>query len=169
MQVEGYTDNIGSDEYNLKLSQERATAVQAFLISQGVQPGNITAQGYGKASPVADNCDECRASGEPPCGTWWFPASRSGCRNRRRPPRARSRCRPRRSRRRSSTPRRALTQHVQRTGRRSRGLPSWRTRLGANATLNREAACGRPFRWIEAGRWSAALENNVQRSLAIHK
>ncbi|MGB6159171.1 MAG: OmpA family protein, partial [Acidobacteriaceae bacterium] len=55
VQVEGYTDNIGSDEYNLKLSQERATAVQAFLISQGVQPGNITAEGYGKASPVADN------------------------------------------------------------------------------------------------------------------
>jgi outer membrane protein OmpA-like peptidoglycan-associated protein len=55
MQVEGYTDSVGSDEYNLKLSQERATAVQAFLIEQGVQPGNITSQGYGKADPVADN------------------------------------------------------------------------------------------------------------------
>jgi outer membrane protein OmpA-like peptidoglycan-associated protein len=55
LQVEGYTDNIGTDDYNLKLSQERATAVQAFLISQGVQPGIITAQGYGKADPVADN------------------------------------------------------------------------------------------------------------------
>jgi outer membrane protein OmpA-like peptidoglycan-associated protein len=55
VQVEGYTDNIGSDEYNLKLSEERATAVQAFLIAQGVQPGNVSAQGYGKASPVADN------------------------------------------------------------------------------------------------------------------
>jgi outer membrane protein OmpA-like peptidoglycan-associated protein len=55
LQVEGYTDNIGSDDYNLKLSEERATAVQAFLIGQGVQPENITAQGYGKADPVADN------------------------------------------------------------------------------------------------------------------
>jgi hypothetical protein len=55
MQVEGYTDSVGSDEYNLKLSQERATAVQAFLISQGVQPGSISSQGYGKADPVADN------------------------------------------------------------------------------------------------------------------
>jgi outer membrane protein OmpA-like peptidoglycan-associated protein len=55
VQVEGYTDSVGSDEYNLKLSQERATAVQAFLIEQGVQPGNITSQGYGKADPVADN------------------------------------------------------------------------------------------------------------------
>ncbi len=55
LQVEGYTDNIGSDTYNLKLSQQRATAVQAFLIGQGVQPGNITAQGYGAADPVASN------------------------------------------------------------------------------------------------------------------
>jgi hypothetical protein len=55
LQVEGYTDNIGSDDYNLKLSDERATTVQAFLISQGVQPGNISSQGYGKADPVADN------------------------------------------------------------------------------------------------------------------
>jgi outer membrane protein OmpA-like peptidoglycan-associated protein len=55
LQVEGYTDNVGSDEYNLKLSQERADAVQAFLVSQGVQPDNISGQGYGKAQPVADN------------------------------------------------------------------------------------------------------------------
>lgn len=55
LQVEGYTDNVGSDEYNLKLSQQRADAVEAFLVTQGVQPGNISAQGYGKADPVADN------------------------------------------------------------------------------------------------------------------
>ncbi len=55
LQIEGYTDSIGSDEYNLKLSQQRATAVQAFLIGQGVSPENITAEGYGKANPVADN------------------------------------------------------------------------------------------------------------------
>jgi len=55
VQVEGYTDNIGSDDYNLKLSQERATAVQGFLVEQGVPPDNVSAQGYGKADPVADN------------------------------------------------------------------------------------------------------------------
>jgi outer membrane protein OmpA-like peptidoglycan-associated protein len=55
LQVEGYTDNTGSDTYNQKLSQERADAVQAFLIAQGVAPGNITAQGLGEADPVADN------------------------------------------------------------------------------------------------------------------
>lgn len=55
VQVEGYTDNVGSDAYNQKLSEERADAVQSFLVSQGVPPGNVTAQGYGEADPVADN------------------------------------------------------------------------------------------------------------------
>jgi hypothetical protein len=53
--VEGYTDNIGSDEYNQKLSQQRADAVRDFLVVQGVQAGNITSTGYGKSQPVADN------------------------------------------------------------------------------------------------------------------
>lgn len=55
LQVEGYTDTTGSPGYNLKLSEKRATSVEAFLIKQGVQPGNIMAQGYGEADPVADN------------------------------------------------------------------------------------------------------------------
>jgi len=55
VQVEGYTDSVGSDEYNMKLSNDRAGAVRDFLVSQGVQPGNITAQGFGKSNPVADN------------------------------------------------------------------------------------------------------------------
>lgn len=55
VQVEGYTDNVGSQEYNQQLSEKRAMAVQSFLISQGVAPGNVTAQGYGAADPVADN------------------------------------------------------------------------------------------------------------------
>ncbi len=55
LQVEGYTDSVGSDEYNQKLSENRADAVRDFLITQGVQPDNISATGYGKAKPVADN------------------------------------------------------------------------------------------------------------------
>jgi outer membrane protein OmpA-like peptidoglycan-associated protein len=55
IQVEGYTDNIGSDEYNQKLSEERAGAVRDYLVSQAVPQDNVTAQGFGKASPVADN------------------------------------------------------------------------------------------------------------------
>jgi len=55
LQSEGYTDNIGSDEYNQKLSQQRAGAVRDFLLSQGVQSGNIASTGYGKGNPIADN------------------------------------------------------------------------------------------------------------------
>ena len=55
LQVEGYTDSVGSDDYNQKLSENRADAVRNFLLTQGVQEANITATGYGKAKPVADN------------------------------------------------------------------------------------------------------------------
>jgi outer membrane protein OmpA-like peptidoglycan-associated protein len=55
VQVEGYTDNVGSPEYNQQLSEKRAMAVQSFLIAQGVSPENVTSQGYGEANPVADN------------------------------------------------------------------------------------------------------------------
>ncbi len=55
LQVEGYTDNIGSDEYNQKLSEERAGGVRDYLVSQSVPDANITAQGFGKTHPIADN------------------------------------------------------------------------------------------------------------------
>jgi outer membrane protein OmpA-like peptidoglycan-associated protein len=55
VQVEGYTDIVGSDELNQKLSENRASAVKDFLISQGVSQSNITSQGFGKSNPVADN------------------------------------------------------------------------------------------------------------------
>lgn len=55
LQVEGYTDNIGSDEYNQKLSEQRADAVRDYLVTQSVQESNVTAEGYGKADPIADN------------------------------------------------------------------------------------------------------------------
>ena len=55
LQVEGYTDSVGSDQMNQKLSENRADAVRQFLISQGVQQNNITSTGYGKNNPVADN------------------------------------------------------------------------------------------------------------------
>ncbi|QNI32511.1 OmpA family protein [Alloacidobacterium dinghuense] len=55
LQVEGYTDNIGSDEYNQKLSEERADVVRDYLVSQGVAQTGLTATGYGKNDPIADN------------------------------------------------------------------------------------------------------------------
>lgn len=55
LQVEGYTDSIGSDSYNDKLSNERADSVRDFLVAQGVQSNDISAQGYGKSDPIASN------------------------------------------------------------------------------------------------------------------
>jgi outer membrane protein OmpA-like peptidoglycan-associated protein len=55
VQVEGYTDNIGGDQYNLTLSQQRGDAVRAYLVSQSVGPDNISATGYGLSNPIADN------------------------------------------------------------------------------------------------------------------
>ena len=55
LQVEGYTDSVGSEDYNQKLSENRADAVRNFLLGQGVQQDNITSTGYGEAKPVADN------------------------------------------------------------------------------------------------------------------
>jgi outer membrane protein OmpA-like peptidoglycan-associated protein len=55
VQVEGYTDSVGGDAYNQKLSENRANAVHDFLVQNGVPAANVTAAGYGKADPVADN------------------------------------------------------------------------------------------------------------------
>jgi len=48
----GYTDRIGSKTYNLKLSQRRAEAVKAYLVSKGIPANRILAEGKGKADPV---------------------------------------------------------------------------------------------------------------------
>jgi outer membrane protein OmpA-like peptidoglycan-associated protein len=53
--IEGHTDSVGSETYNLDLSQRRADAVRDFLLHNGVHPGQLTTRGYGKASPVASN------------------------------------------------------------------------------------------------------------------
>jgi outer membrane protein OmpA-like peptidoglycan-associated protein len=53
--VEGYTDSTGSDDFNMKLSQQRANTVRDYLISQGLSADTVTAQGFGKADPVESN------------------------------------------------------------------------------------------------------------------
>jgi len=53
--VEGHTDSVGGDDYNMKLSENRANAVRGYLVSQGLNSENVTAQGFGKTRPVADN------------------------------------------------------------------------------------------------------------------
>ncbi|MEO8463925.1 MAG: OmpA family protein [Gammaproteobacteria bacterium] len=54
-EIAGHTDSVGSDEYNLKLSQDRANSVQQFLVAQGIDRGRLQARGYGEGRPVADN------------------------------------------------------------------------------------------------------------------
>lgn len=53
--VEGYTDNQGDAAANLKLSQERADAVVAYLVAGGIAPRRLSAIGYGEENPIADN------------------------------------------------------------------------------------------------------------------
>lgn len=53
--VEGHTDSIGGDDYNLKLSQRRADAVREYLISNNIPSANIESHGMGKDNPVATN------------------------------------------------------------------------------------------------------------------
>ncbi len=53
--VEGHTDNVGGVEFNQRLSEERANAVRAFLVEQGVRPENIESHGVGMSEPVASN------------------------------------------------------------------------------------------------------------------
>jgi outer membrane protein OmpA-like peptidoglycan-associated protein len=55
IQVEGHTDSVGTDEYNMKLSQQRADAVHDYLVAQGVPAPGVSAVGLGKADPVASN------------------------------------------------------------------------------------------------------------------
>src|SRR6202453_1161138 len=55
LEIEGYTDSIGSDEYNQTLSDKRSEAVRDYLTSAGVPGNNVTSRGFGKADPVADN------------------------------------------------------------------------------------------------------------------
>jgi outer membrane protein OmpA-like peptidoglycan-associated protein len=53
--VEGHTDSVGGDEYNMKLSEQRADAVRDYLVQQGLSSDGVTAKGFGKTMPVADN------------------------------------------------------------------------------------------------------------------
>ena len=55
VQLEGHTDSVGGDDYNMTLSQQRADAVRDYLVSQGVAAASLTSVGMGKADPVATN------------------------------------------------------------------------------------------------------------------
>jgi outer membrane protein OmpA-like peptidoglycan-associated protein len=55
IEVGGYTDNVGGDAMNMKLSENRAGAVRNFLVEQGVVTGSVSSKGYGNTLPVASN------------------------------------------------------------------------------------------------------------------
>ncbi len=55
LEAEGHTDNVGSDEFNMKLSEQRAFAVRGFLLEQGLDAERVMARGFGRSNPVADN------------------------------------------------------------------------------------------------------------------
>jgi outer membrane protein OmpA-like peptidoglycan-associated protein len=57
VQIDGFTDSVGTDAYNEELSQRRANAVREALISRGVEASRIGTEGYGKSYPVASNND----------------------------------------------------------------------------------------------------------------
>ena len=58
IEIGGHTDDVGADDSNLKLSQERANAVKVNLIEQGIAESRVTAKGYGETKPVASNSSE---------------------------------------------------------------------------------------------------------------
>lgn len=57
LRIEGHTDNTGPDDFNMRLSQERADAVRSFLVAQGVAAGRLTSHGFGPTRPVASNAN----------------------------------------------------------------------------------------------------------------
>jgi len=55
LDVEGYTDSVGGDDYNQQLSEHRGESVRDYLVGQGMAAGSVSSNGFGKAGPVASN------------------------------------------------------------------------------------------------------------------
>jgi len=58
IEIQGYADNIDTDAYNKKLSEERAQTVKNYLVSKGIAENRLTTVGYGESNPIADNTTE---------------------------------------------------------------------------------------------------------------
>ena len=62
VEIGGYTDDVGTDEYNMELSERRAQAVRDYLMAKGVGGSRLEAKGYGKTRPLnTNNTEEARA------------------------------------------------------------------------------------------------------------
>jgi outer membrane protein OmpA-like peptidoglycan-associated protein len=55
LEVEGHTDNVGGDEYNQQLSEQRGSSVRDYLTQNGIAGDSVTTKGFGKSQPVASN------------------------------------------------------------------------------------------------------------------
>jgi len=55
IEIEGHTDNVGSDDYNQGLSERRAGSVQSYLLQQRIAPASVGTEGFGESRPVATN------------------------------------------------------------------------------------------------------------------
>jgi outer membrane protein OmpA-like peptidoglycan-associated protein len=55
IEIDGHTDSVGADDYNQRLSERRAAAVRAYLVTQGIPPATVTAMGFGEQQPVVSN------------------------------------------------------------------------------------------------------------------
>jgi len=55
LDVEGHTDNVGGDDYNQQLSEQRGSAVRDYLTQQGMQQSSVSTRGFGKTQPIATN------------------------------------------------------------------------------------------------------------------
>jgi len=55
LDIEGHTDSVGGDEYNQRLSEQRAVAVRDYLTSEGIPASSVTTKGFGETHPVASN------------------------------------------------------------------------------------------------------------------
>ena len=53
--IEGHTDDVGNDAYNMQLSQKRTESVKTYLMSKGILESRLTAKGFGETKPIADN------------------------------------------------------------------------------------------------------------------
>ncbi len=63
VQIQGHTDDVGSDSYNLRLSEARAKSVGMYLVTQGVDPSRLVPKGYGESQPIEDGTSkEARAA-----------------------------------------------------------------------------------------------------------
>jgi outer membrane protein OmpA-like peptidoglycan-associated protein len=55
IEISGHTDNVGTEQYNVELSEKRARSVYNYLIDKGIDPKRLSYEGYGESDPIATN------------------------------------------------------------------------------------------------------------------